>query len=159
MARPPSIHPAGAGAESRQNLDALTARELRTRKPFLVALDPGRHVRGHTIFPGPEPKQDQLELVSARVLEQHVQGIPTEAALFRLDQFPAYRREHRVQVHLLEPRPVRRHVRLARCTRVPELTAEHQEWLAVHDQARGRALLLQPRRNRFRLERGHFIIM
>ena len=82
----------------------------------------------------------------ARLVDEAVDEREVVDAFFGLDQFPAERRDHRVEAHGLELGPDGLHVFQVRRGRVVQLAGEHQEGLAIDDQLRGDAALFQMRR-------------
>src|SRR6185369_17004566 len=82
-------------------------------------------------------------LVLARLQNQAIERFEIEAAFFGLHQFPGYRRKNGVEVQLLEQRPVLLHARKVRRGGIAEFSAQYQEWLALHQQLSGFALVAQ----------------
>ena len=86
----------------------------------------------------------------ARVAQQLIDRGPVEFSLGGLDEIPLDRREHGIEMHRLEARPVWAHVFRARCAGIAELAAEDQEGLAVDDQLLSAALLFETGRRGLR---------
>lgn len=75
--------------------------------------------------------------------DQSIDARKIEAALHWLDQLPGHRRDHRVQMHLLEPGPRGLELREAGGRGIRQLAAEDQERLAVDDELRPATLPFQ----------------
>ena len=132
--------------ERRENLHARSVGELRARETLLIALHPRRHVGGHAVLPRAEPEDHELEIVRARIAQQFIDRGPVEFSFGGLDEFPRHRREHGVEIHRLQARPVRAHVLRARGAGIAELAAQDQERLAVDDELLRAAVFREMRR-------------
>jgi len=112
---------------------------------------PGGFSLGTAIERASVPAGDTCE-IEVKAQRRDYDG-PIQLALAGLDELPADGREHGVEMHGLQARPVRFHVLGARGTGVAELAAQHQEGLAVDDQLLCVAVFFQAGR-RGRRQRG-----
>ena len=70
-------------------------------------------------FHAPNHRITSLQVVRARIAQQFIDRGPVELSFGGLDELPGHRREHGVEVHRLQPRPVRAHVFGARALELP----------------------------------------
>lgn len=127
--------------EGGQDFGVGSVAVFRQREPISeVLFHPGGHVAGHTVLPGSEPEQDQMQVVGPGRCEQVIHRREVELSLRRFQQFPVHRREDRIQARLPEGLPSVAAVHIGRAggAGIRQLAAQDEERLSVEEEPAAR---------------------